>query len=72
MGDVVRIIECRPLSQSEALELGEIVRRARAGGRGSSGGKGIGRHAEAADGEGQRPPISARRGANARILGELT
>ena len=32
LGDVVRIIECRPLSKLKRWRLGDVMRRARAGG----------------------------------------
>ena len=37
MGDIVRIIECRPLSKLKRWRLDGIVRRAAAGGRGAGG-----------------------------------
>ena len=47
MGDVVRIIECRPLSNLKRWKLGEVMRRARAGGRGHPALQRVGRHAHA-------------------------
>ena len=55
MGDVVRIIECRPLSKLKRWRLAEVVRRAAAGGRAAdgTGRKGLARLARAAIGRGR-------------------
>ena len=37
MGDIVRIVECRPLSKLKRWRLAEVVRQAAAGGRAAGG-----------------------------------